>query len=238
MADIYVEGEVPTEYDPQFFVDEFHRIAAQLQALEIPTIILVPQNVAPTRLFEGLMVNADGTNWNPGHGGGLYAYEAGEWVPLFSATNGFKDSQTLVENTTTETEIYSSVVSAESLHIGDTSTLAIGGSYDVGAASDTWTLRLKFNGTTLHTVIRQSANNITGAGWKFEDQASIRTEGVSGTMVDTTIIHDDDSVLTSGDVTSHTIDTTVDNTISVTVQWGAAKVANIFRCEFGSIGHE
>ena len=37
-------------------------------------------NVAPERPEEGQMVIADGTNWNPGSGNGLYIYLNGVWT--------------------------------------------------------------------------------------------------------------------------------------------------------------
>lgn len=39
-------------------------------------------NVAPTRPREGDVTGADGTNWNPGGGKGIYAYYNGTWNKL------------------------------------------------------------------------------------------------------------------------------------------------------------
>jgi len=39
-------------------------------------------NAAPDKPRNGLIVYADGTNWNPGSGEGYYGYEAGAWVKL------------------------------------------------------------------------------------------------------------------------------------------------------------
>lgn len=35
----------------------------------------------PNRVFEGMIVKADGTTWNPGAGAGVYVYVSG-WVKL------------------------------------------------------------------------------------------------------------------------------------------------------------
>lgn len=35
----------------------------------------------PKRVFEGMLVKADGTTWDPGSGAGVYAYVGG-WVKL------------------------------------------------------------------------------------------------------------------------------------------------------------
>lgn len=238
MTNLYYPGILPEDYNQAFLVDEFAKIAGALAALEIPTLTLVPQAVEPVNAQEGMTVNADGTNWNPGHGTGLYEWDGTEWIPLFSTNEGFVTSQTLVENTTTETAIYSGTLAADSLHVGDLSQLLLGGSYDTGAASDTWTLRLYFGGTLIHTILRQSANNLIGAGWRFTMEGSIRTGGVSGTLVDLLVLHDDNTAFADSDTTPHTVDTTIDNVLEVTIQWGAAKVANIFRLDHGIIEHK
>jgi hypothetical protein len=36
----------------------------------------------PTRLYDGLVVYADGTDWNPGSGEGIYAYYNSGWNKL------------------------------------------------------------------------------------------------------------------------------------------------------------
>ena len=43
---------------------------------------LVELHVEPTRPRDGMVVYADGTNWNPGSGEGVYAREAAAWVKL------------------------------------------------------------------------------------------------------------------------------------------------------------
>lgn len=39
-------------------------------------------NVAPKKPREGMIRGADGTNWNPGAGKGVYAYYSGTWNKL------------------------------------------------------------------------------------------------------------------------------------------------------------
>lgn len=38
--------------------------------------------VEPTKVGEGLIVLADGTEWDPGSGAGIYAYIGGSWTKL------------------------------------------------------------------------------------------------------------------------------------------------------------
>lgn len=35
---------------------------------------------APNRVYEGMLVYADGTTWDPGSGAGLYQYRSTAWV--------------------------------------------------------------------------------------------------------------------------------------------------------------
>jgi len=37
---------------------------------------------APSRIFEGMIVKADGSTWNPGSGAGCYMYRGGAWQLL------------------------------------------------------------------------------------------------------------------------------------------------------------
>jgi hypothetical protein len=61
-----------------WLADELRRVAATVNA----TVVLEPLGAEPTRPRNGLVVYADGTNWDPGSGEGIYGYEAGAWVKL------------------------------------------------------------------------------------------------------------------------------------------------------------
>lgn len=56
---------------------ELRLIADELKKRE-----LVVYNVAPTERFYGQIVIADGTNWNPGSGHGLYWWNGTAWTFL------------------------------------------------------------------------------------------------------------------------------------------------------------
>ena len=47
-----------------------------------PYVQLQVLAVAPDRPRKGMMVYADGTNWNPGSGAGVYVYSGTAWVQL------------------------------------------------------------------------------------------------------------------------------------------------------------
>ena len=59
--------------------DELDKIAEVLGRLEVPSIALVELHDEPAYLFEGMVVFADGTDWNPGSGKGVYARHGGVW---------------------------------------------------------------------------------------------------------------------------------------------------------------
>lgn len=49
---------------------------------EVQDSFFIIQHVAPTKLWEGMIRLADGTDWDPGSGMGLYQYLGGSWVKL------------------------------------------------------------------------------------------------------------------------------------------------------------
>lgn len=65
-----------------WLADQFRAIAASLQAPQAPAIVLEPRAVAPARPTDGMIVYADGSEWNPGDGAGPYVYEGGSWRKL------------------------------------------------------------------------------------------------------------------------------------------------------------
>ena len=74
----------PAPLDPQqlpLYVEEQLRLlGAALE--EVSNVQLVELNVEPARPRDGLIVLADGTNWNPGSGAGYYGYQDGSWTFL------------------------------------------------------------------------------------------------------------------------------------------------------------
>lgn len=52
---------------------------------EVTEFRLVKRHVPPKKLKEGLIALADGTNWDPGSGAGLYIYWAGDWEQIWAA---------------------------------------------------------------------------------------------------------------------------------------------------------
>lgn len=61
------------------FLDQELRNIETAQYGPFPFVRLEVLHAAPSKVFDGLMVLADGTDWNPGSGGGVYCYRAGAW---------------------------------------------------------------------------------------------------------------------------------------------------------------
>lgn len=77
---MYVPEEVPHSEDiaalGAYIGRELARISNSLQTGIMQFNVL---HAEPIRLREGLLVMADGVDWDPGSGGGLYVYFGGSW---------------------------------------------------------------------------------------------------------------------------------------------------------------
>lgn len=61
----------------EYVYNELGRLGEQLQT---PSLISLKRlNVAPTKPRDGYIAYADGTDWNPGAGAGIYGYYATTW---------------------------------------------------------------------------------------------------------------------------------------------------------------
>lgn len=79
---MYTPSAVPADVKDlvAFLRNELSTIAAQMS--NVDSIVLPTLYAAPKRIVEGMVVKADGTTWNPGSGGGIYARISGAWVKL------------------------------------------------------------------------------------------------------------------------------------------------------------
>jgi hypothetical protein len=62
---------------PGYLADHFFRLQAVVRALAQGN--LDELHAAPERVYTGLLVLADGTDWDPGSGQGVYCYYGGAW---------------------------------------------------------------------------------------------------------------------------------------------------------------
>lgn len=61
------------------FLRAEHQAIADALAGPVDAVRLVELHAAPKRVGPGLVVLADGTDWNPGSGAGYYGYRGGAW---------------------------------------------------------------------------------------------------------------------------------------------------------------
>lgn len=61
----------------EYVYRELRRLEEELKLLQLPEL-----SVEPKKPRVGMIVLADGTNWNPGAGAGFYGYYGGAWVKL------------------------------------------------------------------------------------------------------------------------------------------------------------
>ena len=66
----------------RYVEEELRKVSTALQNLDSETLTLVKLHKAPTKPQEGLMAYADGSDWNPGSGAGLYQYRTTTWVKV------------------------------------------------------------------------------------------------------------------------------------------------------------
>lgn len=62
--------------------EEFRAISAAVNVPEFEVVRFTINNVALSKVENGDVAYADGTNWNPGAGAGLYEYVSGAWSKL------------------------------------------------------------------------------------------------------------------------------------------------------------
>lgn len=68
-------------YSSEYLYRELMKISAQF-ALIAQGQELEYRTAAPAKPRDGMRVLADGTNWNPGSGKGMYVYITNAWVKL------------------------------------------------------------------------------------------------------------------------------------------------------------
>ena len=59
--------------------DELTKVAQTLREPPVLHLALEKLHAAPAKPYDGLIAYADGTDWNPGAGEGVYCYYAAAW---------------------------------------------------------------------------------------------------------------------------------------------------------------
>jgi hypothetical protein len=83
---MYYPGLAPVDGDLDslraYVQTELEQLSGILQVLMSQQLQLVERHVLPAKPREGVIVFADGTDWNPGAGRGVYVFSSGSWVKL------------------------------------------------------------------------------------------------------------------------------------------------------------
>jgi hypothetical protein len=74
---MYNPEQSPREYDPDWLDRELNNIKRSLLLFDF--IQLKELHVEPTKPRDGMVVFADGTDWDPGSGQGYYGYYGAVW---------------------------------------------------------------------------------------------------------------------------------------------------------------
>lgn len=81
----YQPTAVPHRTPPglkEWLARQFRLIANELSAPRAQLLTLDQLSESPARPVDGMLVYADGSNWDPGSGEGFYGRENGSWVKL------------------------------------------------------------------------------------------------------------------------------------------------------------
>ena len=79
----YIPALPGQEYDPMEIYEDRKKVASVFRFL-LSNVQLQTLHAAPERKYDGLVVKADGTDWNPGSGAGVYVYDEAttSWIKL------------------------------------------------------------------------------------------------------------------------------------------------------------
>lgn len=136
-----------------------------------------------------------------------------------------------VTNTTAETTVYSIPMAANYLTVGKVIIPKLYGIYSSGGGR-TFTLRLKYAGSTVISI-QSDGGTVTNAPWYVHFPTTIRAVGASGSAISMAVGTFNNADKTTSATGTTAIDTTVPNTLTVTVQWSAANASDAFTVQQG-----
>jgi len=133
----------------------------------------------------------------------------------YDTTTNVKLNTTIVSNTTTETEVYSGLITSNEIKAGQILKVISYGVVSTASASDSVTIRFKINNVTKQTFI-MTPKVVTNEDFHLVGTATQRILGVTGSRAShqDICIGDECNSQTSVGV----FDTTMDHTLSITAQ--------------------
>jgi hypothetical protein len=78
---MYRPRVIPKDAGPDWWQQELQNIASAMQDAQ-DSVRLNTLYAAPERIYEDMVVRADGVTWDPGSGAGVYARVGGAWMKL------------------------------------------------------------------------------------------------------------------------------------------------------------
>lgn len=130
-----------------------------------------------------------------------------------------------VGNNNSEFIVHSVVIPAYLLKVGRVFHLYLYGRYSVANGSDTMTVKIKLDTTTLRTKV-STTGAVTDKPFSLHWVFTVRAEGETGTFIDHLELTENNVHLDIAATTATVVDTTAENTINVTIQWSAADAGN------------
>jgi len=138
-----------------------------------------------------------------------------------------------VWNSTTETTIYTSTMAANYLTSGKMINIKLYGRFSTNGYSNIYTIRVKLGGITLLTV-KSTSQIATNRPFDIDLRSTVRTIGTNGSIISYGKTQQDNLTPNIEISPLTTINTTLQNTITVTVEWGTAHASNKLILEGGA----
>lgn len=139
-----------------------------------------------------------------------------------------------VADTLTETTVYSASLDENSMVAGRVYEVFIRGRYSSANTSDTFTFRFNIGGTEV-SVTQSAGENATDAPFQLKLEATVRSDGIDGTLMAYTHAHFNDSPQSTPGNGAVSVDTQSVTEISGTVTWSAADPGNTVTVEQGYV---
>lgn len=134
------------------------------------------------------------------------------------------------QNTTDETTMWTGVIDAGDLMVGNVLKVYACGQISSASASDVLTLRFYIGSTQIATV-DSPGKSLSSDCWCVNFHATVRAVGSSGVIARYIKMEIEDASNVACGTTS--VDTTVSENITITAQWNAAKTGNTFGLGLG-----
>lgn len=136
-----------------------------------------------------------------------------------------------VADTVVETTVWTGVLVANSLSVKKVLDVKASGQFSTANASDTLTVRLKLNGTTLLSLT-SNAGAVTDEPGHMSAYGTVRTIGATGTIASHGMLALGVKS-THANTSSTVVDTTTSNDLTVTAEWSNALAGNTFTFDQG-----